>query len=172
MREMSPYIFVIQWRGCVCLLSRDGIDREALLRLCVSMCSPETNPEGARLLHLENGAPYFSGFEDYTLSLSYCDGWIAAAAAKGPVAVDIERPRTYDEGFVRAVTTDYEWARLQLVQDKDLAFCRLWTRKEAVLKCAGVGIQSTLQVREAMTGTPFQTKTWIHRGVVLTLATT
>lgn len=166
---MNPERFVIIWADTVCILAPDGTaEAEDLLRECAA--SLAGNVELGELDHFRHGRPFFTKASWLYPSLSTCGGWIAAAVGLYPIGVDIEIPQRYEEPFMRSVSTESEWVKIQSSQDPDMAFCRLWTRKEAVLKCAGTGIQSTRQVREALQETPFTTKTWEHQGVVLTLA--
>ena len=162
----------ICWEGCACLLvpSETCSERRKLLFLCAELLpgAPTLCPQ--ELSHRDNGQPYFPAAPALHLSLSACRGWIAAAVAQVPVAVDIESPTDYDTSFMRAVSTISEWETIRCAPDPCLAFCELWTKKEAVLKCSGIGIQNTMQLRTALQDSRCRTKTWSTPDVILTLA--
>jgi len=90
-----------------------------------------------------HGKPAARGGPEF--SLSHCPGhaWVALSAGP-PVGLDIEVPRPMAElaGMAAQVMTAAEHAAwLALPEDQRLAaFVRLWTRKEACLKCWGVGL--------------------------------
>lgn len=90
-----------------------------------------------------HGKPAAQGGPEF--SLSHCPGhaWVAVSAGP-PVGLDIEvlRPISELAGMATEVmTADEHTAWLALPPDQQLpAFVRLWTRKEACLKCWGVGL--------------------------------
>lgn len=92
----------------------------------------------------ERGCPRLAGNLGYT-SLSHADGLIAlAATTAGPVGVDIEGSNraavmTEIAQYVCHPSETLEMASLSAAS-RGLALLRLWVRKEAVLKAAGVGL--------------------------------
>ena len=69
------------------------------------------------------------------VSLSHCDGAVAAAVSKKPVGVDIE-PKTsprYREKLLDKIATDAERAWIANM-DAETGVVKLWTRKEASFK--------------------------------------
>jgi 4'-phosphopantetheinyl transferase len=86
------------------------------------------------------------------VSVSYSGRWIVVAAAAGAVdlGVDVERvdPGVDHLGVGRLVLAPAELAGLREIPDRAraAAFTRYWTRKEAVVKAAGVGLRSDLTV--------------------------
>ena len=79
----------------------------------------------------ENGA-YFN--------LSHSGDWVILAAGDTEVGCDIERHRQADElRLGKIVFTDNELELLQNSYDRLGDFYRLWTKKEALLKCMGKG---------------------------------
>lgn len=92
--------------------------------------------------HDRQGAPYLRDHPELHISLSHCRTAVAAAVSHdGPVGIDVESRRRIDEGLMRRVCTADEQAAIDRSADPTMAFLRLWTRKEAVLKMRGTGIK-------------------------------
>lgn len=98
-------------------------------------------------LYNEHGKPYFEGGPYF--SISHCKEGIAVAIDDLPVGIDIEAIRHADDELIRRTMNTEERQRLmansQELRDRD--FTRLWTRKEAVVKMQGVGIESFEQLQ-------------------------
>lgn len=78
---------------------------------------------------LPDGAPHFS--------LSHSDGWVACAVSgTQPVGLDIQVCRNIPARFYAPYLTSDD---LAATPDEPKALCRMWTRKEAVLKWLGTG---------------------------------
>lgn len=86
--------------------------------------------------YLENG-PYFS--------ISHCKHAIAVAVSEMPIGIDIEHIRTAKPGLVAHTMNEEEQAEIWAAESPDIAFTRLWTQKEAVLKMQGTGIISDIK---------------------------
>lgn len=81
------------------------------------------------------------------ISVSHADGLAAIAVATAPCGVDIERPRAVDAGAVaRRYFAAAERDRLAALPESDRqeAFFRLWTLKEAAAKALGAGLAGHL----------------------------
>lgn len=90
----------------------------------------------------EKGKPALAG---YNFSFSHCDKVICIAVGDTPVGVDIEKLRSYDDGLARYVLNDDELAFVQAQHNKDEWFTKLWTQKEATIKCLGVNLDTPLK---------------------------
>lgn len=86
--------------------------------------------------YLENG-PYFS--------ISHCKHAIAVAVSEIPIGIDIERIRTAKPDLVAYTMNEEEQNEIWAAESPDIAFTRLWTQKEAVLKMQGTGIISDIK---------------------------
>lgn len=74
--------------------------------------------------------------------------WLCAAAAGMRVGVDLECVRRTDfASLASAVLSESERAYFQgvTVGRRDAEFIRCWTRKEAVVKASGIGVEATLR---------------------------
>ena len=163
---------IIRWKNCGCVLSSAGTnsDRESLLLQCARLLPGYSMLGSQTVSRRGNGQPFFPDCPELHLSISRCDGCIAAAASTSEVAVDIEAPGALDSAFVRAVSTDSEWEHFCCSPDPSEAFCGLWTKKEAALKCSGVGLLGTGQLKSALMDTRCEIRTWRVENVILSLA--
>lgn len=94
------------------------------------------------------GKPYIEGERPFNLSHS---GRLAALAiASRPVGVDVQVLGPVRENTVRRVLTEAEYA-WQTARPRD-GFIQLWTRKEAALKCLGVGLDRALSSFSVLPG--------------------
>ena len=111
--------------------------REAAQRLLSRMVG-----EGILVEHNGKGAPYLPQRPDLQVSISHCRTAVAVAVSTcGPVGIDVECRRKVGDSLMQRVCSPAEYAGLQASADTILDFLRLWTRKEAVLKLRGTGIQ-------------------------------
>ena len=73
-------------------------------------------------------------------NLSHSGEWILLAVGEGKVGCDIERQKHISyEKMGRIVFTENELRLIKQARDKMGAFFKLWTKKEALLKCMGKG---------------------------------
>jgi 4'-phosphopantetheinyl transferase len=90
---------------------------------------------------------------DWWISLAHSGGAGLLAVAGAPVGVDLERARDVPvEELAGIALSPTEAAHVRALPgepDRIRAFLRCWTRKEAVLKGAGVGITADLTTIEA-----------------------
>lgn len=90
----------------------------------------ETRPGGKPVLP---GGPAFS--------LSHAGPHLLVAVhARDAVGVDVEAVAPVEDGVLARVLTARERAALDAAADRDAAFARIWTLKEAILKTAGEGL--------------------------------
>ena len=98
-----------------------------------------TAPEDLTVLEEPGGKPYVPGGPEF--SVSHSGSCWAVLFADAPCGLDIQLPRRADhEAIARRLFSPRE-ADLVRVQGED-AFFRLWTRREALVKCAGQSVFS------------------------------
>lgn len=100
--------------------------------------------ENVRIEKTDLGKPYVSGFENYHISLSHCDGMILFASDSSPVGVDIEKPKTNFERIAKRFFTEDEYHRIKNAPSPADEFLLVWTRKEAFVKLSGEGLKRAL----------------------------
>lgn len=104
--------------------------------------------------HDDAGAPFLPNHPGLHVSISHCPTAVAAAVARNrSIGIDVESRRRINPSLVNRVCTPDEAAAIQAATDPTMAFLRLWTRKEAVLKCRGTGIKGFGSMLEASTPT-------------------
>lgn len=94
----------------------------------------------------EHGKPYWENGPYF--SISHCKQGIAVAIDDQPIGIDIEGIRHADADLIARTMNEEERLRIKELGIRE--FTRLWTRKEAVVKAQGVGIQSFEQLQHIM----------------------
>jgi len=103
----------------------------------------EQLPELARR---EQGKPHFPAFPDYHFNLSHSGSVALCALDDRPVGVDIEVIRPHHPKLAQRICSAEELEWLEGQEDRQTALCKLWTRKEALVKYRGIGL--VLPLRE------------------------
>lgn len=88
-----------------------------------------------------NGKPCIDGLH---FNISHSFDFVVCAFADDAVGVDIEKIRDYPARVVKRLHPE-EISRFEAAIDKNTEFFKIWTRKEAYLKCLGVGISGGLE---------------------------
>lgn len=91
----------------------------------------------------ERGKPFLPQEPRQQFSVSHTGPWYAVAfALEEPLGLDIQTVRRggQEQGIMRRFFTPQERQQVQLHPDPTYAFTRLWSKKEAIVKQAGLGI--------------------------------
>jgi len=109
----------------------------------------DAEPDTVRVSHTDEGAPLLAHPPGWSVSFSDIAGYSAVAIAQGrrALGVDIARPEARDwRAMLTMISAPEEAAAFQARWDDDapgrMAFHRLWTIKEAVLKASGRGMRA------------------------------
>lgn len=96
----------------------------------------------------ENGKPFLAG-EDKALyfSISHCKSAIVVAVADEPIGIDVESIRKVDDSLIERTMNEQEQHYIRAAKQPQRAFTALWTKKEAILKWIGTGINSFDQLK-------------------------
>lgn len=112
----------------------------AALRLLLTRCTGDGEPGAIPITTGQHGKPMLAGGPQFNLSHGG-DVVLFAFAAVDPVGVDVE---PHSSGVARLeVVHRLQWeerAMIEQASNKNDAFLRVWTRKEAVAKARGVGV--------------------------------
>jgi 4'-phosphopantetheinyl transferase len=114
-------------------------------------------PEDVAFANGHHGKPVCQNDLGYTFNLAHGQGAIVLAVTAGhDVGIDVEqvRPVSDIDGLARRFFAPDEVARLSSFDEtqRDRAFFELWTRKEAYLKCLGLGLSHPLDSFEVTFG--------------------
>lgn len=93
----------------------------------------------------EHGKPMLADHPEVHFSISHCKSAVGCLAADCPCGLDLERIRPVKSDLVNYTMSPAEADAIFSSVNPALAFTRLWTRKEAVLKLRGTGIVDDLK---------------------------
>ncbi|MCQ2246792.1 MAG: 4'-phosphopantetheinyl transferase superfamily protein [Bacteroidaceae bacterium] len=93
----------------------------------------------------EHGKPYMQNHPQVYFNISHCKVAVACAISNQPIGVDVECTGRYREGVARFCLNDEEIQQVISADNKDLEFTKLWTSKEALLKCSGEGVSHQMK---------------------------
>lgn len=96
--------------------------------------------EPPRMAELPGGKPYLPDHPGIHFNLSHCREAAACVVAEKPVGIDVESIAPVDPAVAGRVLSAAERDRLAAVADPATEFAVLWTRKEALVKLRGTGI--------------------------------
>lgn len=167
------------WRRKKALSYRFDIDRvlsaKAYLLLCRALEEVYGIKEPPEFEYIANGKPVLAERKDIHFNLSHCRNGVMCVVGDSPVGCDIEDiPEELDLGLCHACFNDREIAGILDSEDPRIAFTRLWTMKEALLKLSGEGLTDDLP--ELLDGgicdkVEFRTEVSPERGYVQTVCT-
>lgn len=139
---------------------RESIGAELLLLSMFKSEFPD-EPFPPKIHQNQGEKPYFEDYENLYFNLSHSNLYVACAISDNPVGVDIQYMKDFDKNLVSRFFTPDEQEFWQNSKSKKEAFYKIWTKKEALLKClgAGLGKMATKSVFRAQDeGYKFQTK--------------
>lgn len=93
----------------------------------------------------DGGKPFIEGRPDIFFNLSHCREAAVCVIAPHPVGIDVESVRQFKEDLARYTMNEHEMEQILISERPDIAFIRLWTMKEALLKMTGEGIRNDLK---------------------------
>lgn len=118
-----------------------------------------------------SGKPSMKEHPELFFNLSHCRHAIACALDEHPVGIDIETLGRYSERLACYTMNEAELAEIATAEDKDIAFTRLWTMKEAAMKLTGEGISTNVRdVLSHSSNIIYSTRVCAEKGYVVTLA--
>lgn len=145
---------------------------ELLVQLLASTGYQTPDTGFPTFLYNEHGAPCLE--HGPCFSISHCKHGIAVAVSENPIGIDIEHIRTAKPELVARTMNEKEQNVICSAPSPDVAFTRLWTQKEAVLKMQGTGILSIDGMKNTLVAlehvVDLQTKVNIAKQYAYTLA--
>lgn len=88
----------------------------------------------------DHGKPFLAGRPDIHFNLSHCREAAVCVVDTVPVGIDVESLDSYDPELLSCTMNDDEQRLIATDADPRLAFIRLWTMKESLLKMTGEGM--------------------------------
>ena len=94
------------------------------------------------LCYEKSGKP-ISSKEDVHLSISHTEGIAVCVVSDNPIGVDVER---YDRLAPKHIIARLSLREQELASRSNEDFIKIWTAKEALAKCEGIGITVALSI--------------------------
>lgn len=113
-----------------------------LRALLLALKEEKINSHDVKIKRLPGGKPVFENLP-YYFNISHSCGRAVCALSQKEVGVDIEfikKKRSFD-AIAKNFFSDGEQQRFRAAKNKNEEFYRIWTRKEALLKMNGDGIE-------------------------------
>lgn len=104
----------------------------------------------------EHGKPYLVNHPSIHFNLSHSGNLAVCAVADIPVGVDVETIQDHGDAVARYCYQPAELAWLDRASDRDLAFTRLWVRKESYIKLMGTGLSREPRSFSVLPGEPME----------------
>ena len=118
----------------------------------------------------EHGKPRIVGHPEVHFNLSHCRQAVVCAVSRQPVGIDVESVREYKESLIDYTMNVDEQALIRRAERPEVAFTRLWTQKEALLKLTGEGISRDLKtVLSQASGVSFTTVERLDKNYIYTI---
>lgn len=117
-----------------------------------------------------DGKPSLKEHPELFFNLSHCKRAVVCAVSEQPVGIDVEMLGHYSERLANYTMNADELAEIAAASDKDLAFTRLWTMKEATMKLTGEGIGTNVRDVLRNTSIIYNTRVCVEKGYVVTSA--
>lgn len=124
----------------------------AYLLLKQALLEQEGIAENPLFEYNEHGKPSIAGHPELHFSLSHCREAAVCVLSRQPVGIDVESVGRYRESVARYAMNDEELRQILQSEQREVAFTRLWTMKESLLKLTGRGINDGM--KNVLSGVP------------------
>lgn len=121
----------------------------------------------------EHGKPFIKEHPEIHFSISHCRVAAGCLVSNKPCGFDVEYIRKAKLDLVRYTMNPEEQEAIFAAPYPDIAFTRLWTQKEALLKLKGTGLTDDLHdvlSEEALQHISLRTTENLYLGYILTTA--
>lgn len=121
--------------------------------------------------YASNGKPSLREYPHLHFNISHCKAAIACVIDDHPVGIDVETIGRYSESLANYCMNAKELQEISQAANRDIAFTRLWTMKEATAKLTGEGISTN--VRNLLSDSSYiiyETTVNTRKGYVMTVA--
>ena len=145
----------------------------AYLELCRGLQLEYNIKEMPIFVYDSNKKPSLNDYPHIHFSLSHCKKAIGCFVSNKPCGLDIECLRPAKEMLVRYCMNEEECQQIFSSPNPDAAFISLWTKKEAVFKLKGTGINDDIKdilSPENTKGISIVTVPNLYRGYIISVA--
>jgi len=97
-----------------------------------------------RLSVASDGKPFLTDYPGIHFNLSHCPKAAACVVADSPVGIDVEQVAPIDWAVAERVLAAAELEAVRHAVDPDVKFAEFWTKKEALVKLLGEGLNEAL----------------------------
>ena len=94
---------------------------------------------------LEYGKPYVINHPEINFNIAHSNSMSICVFSSTRVGCDIEQVRRFNIDVMNKCYSDKEIEFINKVDNKDLAFTRIWLHKEAFLKNLGIGLNDNMK---------------------------
>ena len=137
---LEKILYILYNKGMIKLYILKGeSDAYALVR---KIAAEKFN--NAEILKTDMGKPYLKDVSGFCFNISHTDGMTVLALSDSEVGVDAEKVKKADLRIAKRRFLKNECDYV-LKADSDKRFFEIWTKKEAFLKCKGVGLSGGLK---------------------------
>jgi len=145
----------------------------AYLELCRGLQLEYSITEMPTFGYNQSGKPFLPEYPHIHFSLSHCKKAIGCYISSAPCGLDIESIRPAKDSLVNYCMNEEECNQIFSAPNPDAAFITLWTKKEAVFKLKGTGINN--DIKEILSpqnteGISIQTVPDLFNGYILSVA--
>jgi len=117
----------------------------AYLLLCEGLSKEYAITEKPLFEYGNFGKPFIKNHPEIHFNISHCRDAVICVLSNNPVGVDIESIHEYDKSLVNYTMNVQEQNIITKSIHPDIEFIRFWTKKEAVLKCSGIGLKDDIK---------------------------
>jgi 4'-phosphopantetheinyl transferase len=145
----------------------------AYLELCRGLNLEYNISEMPLFSYDEHQKPSLHAYPHIYFSLSHCKEAVGCFLSNVPCGLDIECIRSAKDSLVRYCMNEEECKQIFSSPNPDAAFISLWTKKEAVFKLKGTGINDSIKdilSPENTKGINIVTIPNLYRGYIISIA--
>jgi 4'-phosphopantetheinyl transferase len=92
------------------------------------------------------GKPFLTHYPQIRFNISHCKNGVICGVHTAEIGVDIETVEPYDAELAGHVCNDCELKLINESDNKAMAFTKIWTKKESLMKKTGVGLSDNLRM--------------------------
>lgn len=128
---------------------KDILDKKLCILSYSLLCNGLKNEygiiESVKFVYNKFGKPFLRDYPDIFFNFSHCRHGVICGISSTPIGVDIQEIGKFNVNVAQIVCSNTEYETILNSNSKEIAFCKLWTAKESVVKRLGTGICTDLK---------------------------